>query len=246
MKSIRLLITIAIFFKFLGNLAAAAVGRTQFSEFDPDETTVGRLAFWGLLFLEFPPYVISTVYTLFLLFCLLTCRELLPHRYGLSFRTMLIISIIYNISSYLIFITSVVLIAIGSRAHVEVYSVGAVTRDLLLSLIYAIFYCSHRLWLREIETYATMEESMFRSAWVLALLLLLRGILPFTQGILILTQNNSQKSECGAGFLTWWALSELCIEAFPMWYLIRASNAFSLELHLDDSDRRMMFLSFGE
>jgi hypothetical protein len=246
MRSIRVLITIAIFLKFLGNLAAATVGRTQFTEFDPDSLTIGRLAFWGLLFLEFPPYVVSTVYTLFLLFWLLTCKELLPQRYGLSFRTMLIISIIYNVSGYLIFISSVVLLATGSREHVEVYSVGAVTRDLLLAIIFAVFYFSHRVWLREIQSYVTMEESMFRSAWVLAILLLLRGILPFTQGVLILTQNHSQQSECSPGFLIWWAISELGIEALPMWYLIRANNAFCLELHFEENDPRLMFLSFGE
>jgi hypothetical protein len=237
-RATRIMITVALFLKFVGNLGTVGVGRGAVTDYNPDRFSLGELGFYGLLFLELPAYVVSTVYTLVLLFWLLTCLELLPQRYATRFRTMKVVLIVYNFVLYGLFITSALLIVAASSAHIEVYSVGAVMRDLVLCIIFVIFYFSLKLGLREIETYMVIEVQLIRSTLALAVLVLLRGILPFTQGIMLLTTDVPQKHECKVGFLVWWVLSELLIEGVPLWYLIRVNNGFLLETHMEESDRR--------
>jgi hypothetical protein len=234
----RVMITVAIILKFLGNLTAVSLGRTQYIDYNPSQITIGKLGFIGLLALEFPAYVVSTVYTLVLLFWLLTCLELLPNRYSTRFRTMKIVLIVYNFVMYGLFITSAMLMIAQSHAHIEVYSITAIMRDLVLSIIFVTFYFSLKLGLREIETYMTIEMQLIKSTLALAVLVLLRGILPFVQGILLMVDDNPQQLECRIGFLVWWGLSELVIEGAPLWYLIRVNNGFLVETHREESERR--------
>jgi hypothetical protein len=237
-RATRVMITVAILLKFLGNLIAVSLGRSQYQEFDPSQNTIGKLGFIGLLALELPAYVVSTVYTLVLLFWLLTCLELLPHRYATRFRTMKIVLIVYNFLVYVLFTASAVLMIAESEAHIQVYSITAIMRDLVLSIIFVIFYFSLKLGLREIETYMTIEMQLIKSTLALAGLVLLRGILPFVQGIMLMTDDASQEHECSIGFLIWWALSELLIEGGPLWYLVRVNNGFLVETHREEADRR--------
>jgi hypothetical protein len=223
----------------LGNLCAAIVGRTQFSSNSPDEHQVASLGFWGLLFLEFPPYFISTVYTLVLLFWLKTCKELLPHRYGGRFETMKIVTIVYNGLCYVIFFASLILLILEAREHLIVYSVGAMLRDIVLAIVFLIFYFSLKIGLRKIGNFATIEIWLFRVAWVAAVLLLLRGVLPLTQGMLILDRENPQETECNAGFMIWWILSELLLEGLPVWYVVKNYSKFGGDSQAEGTDRRM-------
>jgi hypothetical protein len=151
---------------------------------------------------------------------------------------MKIVLIVYNIVMYTLFLTSAMLIVAASSAHIEVYSVSAVMRDLVLSIVFVTVYFSLKLGLREIETYMVIEVQLIKSTLALAVLVLLRGILPFTQGIMLMTAEVSQKAECSLGFLVWWVLSELLLEGVPLWYLTRVNTGFLLETHLEESDRR--------
>jgi hypothetical protein len=233
----RVMITVAVFLKFVGNLTAVAVGRLTYPDFDPEPMTIGKLGFCGLFSLELPAYVVSTVYTLVLLFWLLTCLELLPDRYGARFRTMKMVLLIYNFVMYALFLTSAMLLVGQSSAHIEVYSISAIARDLVLCIIFVTFYFSLKLGLREIETYMTIEVALINSTLAIAVLVLLRGILPFVQGIMLITHGAAQSRECSIGFLVWWALSELLLEGVPLWYLTRTNNGFLLETHLEETQR---------
>jgi hypothetical protein len=237
-RTTRVMITVALFLKCVGNLGAVSIGRLLVTDFDPSTAGITELGFYGLFFLELPAYVVSTVYTLVLLFWLLTCLELLPERYTTRFRTMKIVLIVYNFVLYGLFLTSTLLIVAASTAHIEVYSVGAIMRDLVLSGIFVTFYFSLKLGLREIETYMVIEVQLIKSTLALAVLVLLRGILPFVQGIMLLTTEIPQRHECSIGFLIWWILSELLLEGVPLWYLTRVNNGFLLETHREESDRR--------
>jgi hypothetical protein len=237
-RTTRAMITVAIVLKFLGNLIAVSLGRTQYTDYDPSPVTVGKLGFIGLMALELPAYVVSTVYTLVLLFWLLTCLELLPQRYETRFRTMKIVLIVYNFLLYALFLTSAMLMVAQSGAHIQVYSITAIMRDLVLSTIFVIFYFSLKLGLREIETSMAIEKQLIKSTLALAALVLLRGVLPFVQGIMLMTDEHAQKQECRIGFLIWWGLSELLIEGGPLWYLVRVNNGFLVERHQEESDRR--------
>jgi hypothetical protein len=151
---------------------------------------------------------------------------------------MKIISIVYNVLCYLAFLASVLLLGFGARAHAGMYGISAMFRDIVLAIIFLVFFLSLKIGLREIENYAIIEKWLFRSAWVVALLLLVRGVLPFTQGILILTEDDAQEKECKIGFMVWWILSELLIEGFPLWYIVRKSSNWLVDVQMGVTERQ--------
>jgi hypothetical protein len=62
-------------------------------------------------------------------------------------------------------------------------------------------------------------------------------VLPFSQGILILTESGSQENECKVGFLVWSILQELLLEALPLSFLVSRSATLLIDFQTGVSER---------
>jgi hypothetical protein len=198
-----------------------------------------RWGVWGLFLLEFPCYVITTSYSLVLIFWLSVCTQLLPARYVRAFRVMKTVLIIFNVLAHLLFVLTVVIewdVPISTPWLVQVfYGFAAIGRDFLLGAIFIGFIVVLKLSLRDDASAGeTLDErKLLCSTGMLSGFMLLRGGLSLLQGLVFA----SAASECELGFFVILMVSEILFDGLPFISLISTSNDFVLDVN----DQRAQF-----
>jgi hypothetical protein len=228
----RLGISISIALKVIGYAIAIVIG------FMIPPSDIVAMHVSGICLLEFTSYVTATCYSLLLLFWLSVCVQLLPLTYVPRFRVMRIVSIVYNILIYIVFIT---VVAVNTRtypsesimAHVRniANGVSAMARDFMLVLIFLIFLIHLKLSLRDNAQSGEMidERTLFRFSLMLGVALLLRGIVSLIQGLVY--QNQERGTDCDTEFGVMCLLQEIILEGGPFIVLIRTNTRYLVEQH---------------
>jgi hypothetical protein len=71
---------------------------------------------------------------------------------------------------------------------------------------------------------------------VLALVVLVRDVLPTVQGVL--RDENGGVENCGIVFLVWWIAWEIVVESLPLSYLLASNNRFLRDQHQALADKQ--------
>jgi hypothetical protein len=83
---------------------------------------------------------------------------------------------------------------------------------------------------------------------VLALVVLVRGVLPVVQGLMLDNEDTPPDqdvdTECAPGFLVWWIASELLLESGPLCYLLSVNNRFLRDKQKEVSDRPQSLVDY--
>jgi hypothetical protein len=228
-RATRISITVALFIKSMFHLGVLIIGvvNTQFFSADSPMETL-----WGLILLDFPTYLVSTCYTLVLLFWLLICLQLLPMRYSGTFTRMKVVLLAYNIAIYLIYFASMAALLISRtasaapRSAAYIMGIGECARDMVLCAIFAVFYVFLKLGLSQVDAArSAAEKQLLRFTIVLMVMLVARGLLPLFHRLIFL----SQFTECSKWLCAWQFLVGFVCDGLPLWWLIYVNNQFLLD-----------------
>jgi hypothetical protein len=210
----------------LGVLIIGVIDAQFFSADSPMQTLC------GLILLDLPTYLVSTCYTFVLLFWLLICLQLLPLRYTGTFNRMKVVLLAYNIAIYLIYFASMAALLISRmasaapRSAAYIIGIGECARDMILCVIFAVFYVFLKLGLSQVDAARSTEEKrLLRFTIVLMVLLVARGLLPLFQGLIFL----NQPTECSKWLCAWQFLVGFICDGLPLWWLIYVNNQFLLD-----------------
>jgi hypothetical protein len=230
-RLLRLAFTICLSMKFLCHTTSLLLARLA-----PGETV---FLMGGIVLLELPCYFTATCFSLVLMFWLYVCAEIVPTKYAARFKVMRVILIGFNVIVYLLFTTGAIFAGIHGNASNSFAPTflgwSAIGRDFVLGIVFVMFVVNLRTGLNEYAgTGETVDERrLMKFTIVLSVCVLLRGTVTLVQGVFL----SEQPSECSAGFLIAFTLSEMVFEGGPFIFLVRVNNDFLGED--DQSDRSL-------
>ena len=160
-----------------------------------------------------------------------------------TFKRMKILLIIYNIVFYLLFFSDVILevFVSGDKIHKSMLYSGviAISRDLILCLIFIVFVICLKIGLKE-DQFAEEtrdEKKLYLCTTFLSILLLIRGCLNLTQGVKF---NGKRGDDCGIGIFIIFLINDIFLEEIPLFFLIHTNNEYlnkqSIELQYDPNN----------
>jgi hypothetical protein len=241
-RATRIAITITLFIKSIGHLGVIIVGRLGT---DVVKSNSIRQTVYGIILLEWPTYLISSCYTLVLLFWLLICLQLLPLRYSSIFKQMKVVLLAYNIAIYMIYFasfTALIFSSVGKEGAPigpfgYILGFGEFSRDIILCIIFGVFSAFLKLELSKVDGEESPEEKrLLLFSVVLMVALVARGLLPLFQGIKFL----GSEAECGLGMCAWQFFVALLCDGLPMWWLLYINNQFLLDSQAMGLDSRRL------
>jgi hypothetical protein len=182
----------------------------------------------GLFLLEFPPYMIDTVYCLELVTFLSICFQDTPNRYVKTLRLAKVGFSVYNVICYATFILAFVTQGANWFGSKPTWSIVVgwifVARDFGLCLIFVVFVLVIRKDMGE-EGFANPSPNEVKLVWAslgLSIFGLTRGTFTLVEAVALRNQVN----ECHTGFYVWFLLNEIVVEGVPQGVLIWASNDY--------------------
>jgi hypothetical protein len=228
-QATRIAITITLFIKSIGHLGVIIVGRLGTDVVEPD---FSKQTLYGVILLEWPTYLVSSCYTLVLLFWLLICLQLLPLRYSNIFKRMKVVLLAYNIAIYLIYFASFAALIFftvkkggPNGPFGYILGFGEFSRDIVLCIIFGVFSAFLKLGLSKVDGEESPEERrLLLFSVVLMVVLVARGLLPLFQGIKFF----GSKAECDLGMCAWQFIVALVCDGLPLWWLLYINNQFLL------------------
>jgi hypothetical protein len=221
-RATRICALTALFLEAISDLFSIFAGRSLSGGTTPWRTAL------GFALLEFPPYVIDTVYCLALLTFLSICFQDTPNRYIRTLRRTKIGFILYNTVCYALFILS--FLAEGADwfgpATTLAIVVGSFTvaRDFALCLLFVVFVLVIRRDMGQ-EGFANPSTNELKLVWAslaLSICALTRGVFTLVEAVALRSETN----ECQTGFYIWFLLNEIVVEGVPQAVLIWASNDY--------------------
>jgi hypothetical protein len=216
----RVCALITIVFEALRNFLSIIIGRSM-----PKNQTPWHIAL-GLTLLELPPYVIDTVYCLYIFCFLAPCFQEAPNRYVRSVRVARITFVAYNAVCYTLFVVSFVSEVaqwfLSSLTRAIVVGSLIVARDFGLCLVFVGFVLILRHHMGE-DGFANPSPNELRVVWgslVLSIIGLVRGSFTLLEAIAM----RSEVNECRTGVYIWFLLNEIIVEGVPQAILLSLTN----------------------
>jgi hypothetical protein len=228
-RAMRIAFAIALSMKTGTAIALIVIGNVAWASADAQAGLYG--AFLG----ELPCYIITSCYSIVLIFWLSVCAQTLPMVYIGAFRWMKRILIVFNMLIYLLFV-GIVIIALGiitpaNRPTSFWIGAFAIGRDFLLAVIFIVFLITFRLGVKDDASAgdAIGEKKMVCFTVVLSVFLVLRGAVTLIQGLAF----SESTSECSHIFLAFVIVNEVIFEGSPFVVLIRSNNTFLAQAEAD-------------
>jgi hypothetical protein len=191
---------------------------------------------------ELPSSVITTCFSLLLLFWLSVCAQILPRRYAPRFQAMRVILIVFNIVFYVVFLTVVIIDSVldtsekSQDIRAMLGGTWPLVRDFGFSVILCVFvvHLKHRM-TDSSQTGATIDETqLVRVTGMLIVSILARGAISLAQGLAYASPESTEgktdkTTECSLGIWIMFLVQDLILEGVPFIVLIRANTEYLKE-----------------